>query len=298
MPEVVLGCTCANDVTPRPAAPTASGAAKGFDTFCPLGPWIETEVDASDLVSVRCTVNGEVPPDSTTSPTWCAASPSCRLDQHVMTLLPGDVILTGTPGGVRSSTATGLGQISPSAPSPTGGHRLAPLPARRPADRLVPVRVRFCPSPTGNPHVGMVRTGAVQLGVRPAHRRHVRLPHRGHRLRPRQRAVPRGPPRRAALARPRLGRGPEVGGPHEPYRQSRRLEIYADVARRLLESGWAYESFSTPDEVEGAPPRRGQDPKLGYDNADRHLTDEQKDALRAEGRQPVLRLRMPDRRWV
>jgi glutamyl-tRNA synthetase len=92
--------------------------------------------------------------------------------------------------------------------------------------------------------------------------------------------------------------GPEVGGPHEPYRQSRRLDIYADVARRLLEAGWAYESFSTPDEVEERRRAAGQDPKLGYDNADRHLTDEQKAALRAEGRQPVLRLRMPDRPMV
>jgi glutamyl-tRNA synthetase len=89
--------------------------------------------------------------------------------------------------------------------------------------------------------------------------------------------------------------GPEVGGPHEPYRQSQRLDIYADVAARLLASGWAYESFSTPDEVEERRRAAGQDPKLGYDNADRHLTDEAKAALRADGRLPVLRLRMPDR---
>jgi glutamyl-tRNA synthetase len=91
--------------------------------------------------------------------------------------------------------------------------------------------------------------------------------------------------------------GPEVGGPHEPYRQSRRLDIYADVARRLLEAGLAYESFSSPDEVEERRRAAGQDPKLGYDNADRHLTEEQKAAFRAEGRQPVLRLRMPDQDW-
>jgi glutamyl-tRNA synthetase len=91
--------------------------------------------------------------------------------------------------------------------------------------------------------------------------------------------------------------GPEVGGPHEPYRQSRRLDIYADVARRLLEAGLAYESFSSPDEVEERRRAAGQDPKLGYDNADRHLSEEQKAAFRAEGRQPVLRLRMPDQDW-
>jgi glutamyl-tRNA synthetase len=92
--------------------------------------------------------------------------------------------------------------------------------------------------------------------------------------------------------------GPEVGGPHEPYRQSRRLDIYADVARRLLEAGLAYESFSSPDEVEERRRAAGQDPKLGYDNADRHLSEVQKAAYRAEGRQPVLRLRMPDQDWA
>jgi glutamyl-tRNA synthetase len=88
--------------------------------------------------------------------------------------------------------------------------------------------------------------------------------------------------------------GPEVGGPHGPYRQSERHEIYADVAAKLLAAGHAYESFSTNEEVEARRLAAGQDPKLGYDNADRFLTDEQKAAFRAEGREPVLRLKMPD----
>jgi glutamyl-tRNA synthetase len=88
--------------------------------------------------------------------------------------------------------------------------------------------------------------------------------------------------------------GPEVGGPNGPYRQSERHEVYRDVAARLLESGHAYESFSTPEEVEARRRAAGQDPKLGYDNADRLLTDTQKQAFRDEGRSPVLRLRMPD----
>ncbi|GAA3175125.1 glutamate--tRNA ligase [Blastococcus jejuensis] len=88
--------------------------------------------------------------------------------------------------------------------------------------------------------------------------------------------------------------GPEVGGPHGPYRQSERREIYADVAAKLVASGHAYESFSTNDEVAARRMAAGQDPKLGYDNADRHLTDAQKAAFRAEGREPVLRLAMPD----
>jgi glutamyl-tRNA synthetase len=88
--------------------------------------------------------------------------------------------------------------------------------------------------------------------------------------------------------------GPEVGGPHGPYRQSERHEIYADVAAKLLAAGHAYESFSTNEEVDARRLAAGQDTKLGYDNHDRSLTDEQKAAFRAEGREPVLRLRMPD----
>ncbi|MDT4891209.1 MAG: glutamyl-tRNA synthetase [Pseudonocardiales bacterium] len=87
--------------------------------------------------------------------------------------------------------------------------------------------------------------------------------------------------------------GPGVGGPYGPYRQSERHEIYADVVRKLVEGGHLYESFSTAEEIEARHRAAGRDPKLGYDNADRDLTDEQKAALRAEGREPVLRLRMP-----
>jgi glutamyl-tRNA synthetase len=88
--------------------------------------------------------------------------------------------------------------------------------------------------------------------------------------------------------------GPEVGGPHGPYRQSERHEIYREVAAKLLAAGHAYESFSTNEEVDARRLAAGQDPKLGYDNYDRFLTDEQKAAFRAEGRLPVLRLKMPD----
>ena len=88
--------------------------------------------------------------------------------------------------------------------------------------------------------------------------------------------------------------GVEVGGPHEPYRQSQRMDLYADVTRRLVEGGYAYESFSTPDEIEARHRAAGRDPKLGYDGFDRTLTDEQKARYRADGREPVLRMRMPD----
>jgi glutamyl-tRNA synthetase len=88
--------------------------------------------------------------------------------------------------------------------------------------------------------------------------------------------------------------GVEVGGPHEPYRQSLRRPIYDDVVSRLVAGGHVYESFSTPEEVEARHRAAGRDPKLGYDNHDRDLTGEQRAALREQGREPVLRVRMPD----
>jgi glutamyl-tRNA synthetase len=88
--------------------------------------------------------------------------------------------------------------------------------------------------------------------------------------------------------------GPEVGGPYEPYRQSLRRPKHLEVVARLLESGEAYEAYSTAEEVEARHKAAGRDPKLGYDNFDRNLTDEQKQAYRDEGRTAVVRLPMPD----
>ncbi|GAB92425.1 glutamate--tRNA ligase, partial [Gordonia rhizosphera] len=88
--------------------------------------------------------------------------------------------------------------------------------------------------------------------------------------------------------------GPEVGGPYGPYRQSQRRDIHLDVVARLLAAGEAYEAYSTPEEVEARHRAAGRDPKLGYDNFDRDLTDAQRAAYAAEGRKPVVRLRMPD----
>jgi len=88
--------------------------------------------------------------------------------------------------------------------------------------------------------------------------------------------------------------GPEVGGPYGPYRQSERTDVYRDVVAALLEAGEAYYAFSTPEEVEARHIAAGRNPKLGYDNFDRQLTDSQRAAFLAEGRKPVVRLRMPD----
>jgi 2-keto-4-pentenoate hydratase/2-oxohepta-3-ene-1,7-dioic acid hydratase in catechol pathway len=99
--EVILGYTCANDVSARDLQKSDGqwGRAKGFDTFCPLGPWIETDVDPDDL-AISCRVNGEVRQDSRTSLLVRGVEELVAWISNVMTLLPGDVILTGTPAGV------------------------------------------------------------------------------------------------------------------------------------------------------------------------------------------------------
>ncbi|WP_253719922.1 glutamate--tRNA ligase [Brevibacterium renqingii] len=88
--------------------------------------------------------------------------------------------------------------------------------------------------------------------------------------------------------------GIEVGGDNGPYRQSQRSEIYAEVIEKLKAGGHIYESYSTNEEVEARHRAAGRDPKLGYDGFDRDLSEEQKAAFRAEGREPVWRVRMPD----
>ncbi|MEV0710822.1 glutamate--tRNA ligase [Nocardia aurea] len=159
---------------------------------------------------------------------------------------------------------------------------------------MTEVRVRFCPSPTGTPHVGLIRTALFNW----AYARHT-----GgtfvFRIEDTDAARDSEESYAAILDALRwLGltwdEGPEVGGPYEPYRQSQRRALHLDVVGKLLEAGEAYESFSTPEEVEARHRAAGRDPKLGYDNFDRDLTPEVIEAHRASGRPAVIRLRMPD----
>ncbi|TAK70666.1 MAG: FAA hydrolase family protein [Actinomycetota bacterium] len=101
--QVVLGYTAANDVTARDLQQRDGqwGRAKGFDTFCPLGPWVSTDADPADL-AVSCTVNGEVRQLGRTSQLSYGVAELVAYISAVMTLLPGDVILTGTPAGVAA----------------------------------------------------------------------------------------------------------------------------------------------------------------------------------------------------
>ncbi|OUC77518.1 glutamate--tRNA ligase [Gordonia lacunae] len=156
------------------------------------------------------------------------------------------------------------------------------------------VRVRFCPSPTGTPHVGLVRTALFNF---------VQARHDGGTFvfRIEDTDAARDSEESYAAIRDALrwlgldwDEGPEVGGPYGPYRQSERRDLHTDVVARLLAAGEAYEAFSTPEEVEARHRAAGRDPKLGYDNFDRDLTAEQRAAYVAEGRKPVVRLRMPD----
>lgn len=99
--DVVLGFTCANDVTARDLQQREAqwGRAKGFDTFCPLGPWIATDLDPADL-AVTTTVNGQLRQAGRTSQLMRGVDDIIAHVTQAMTLLPGDVILTGTPAGV------------------------------------------------------------------------------------------------------------------------------------------------------------------------------------------------------
>ncbi|MDX6225574.1 MAG: hypothetical protein QOE64_1950 [Frankiales bacterium] len=99
--EVVLGYTCANDVTARDLQEKDGQwtRAKGFDGFCPLGPWIDTEVAPDDL-AITTTLNGELKQAGRTSQLVHDVPRLIEYVSSVMTLVPGDVILTGTPAGI------------------------------------------------------------------------------------------------------------------------------------------------------------------------------------------------------
>jgi 2-keto-4-pentenoate hydratase/2-oxohepta-3-ene-1,7-dioic acid hydratase in catechol pathway len=100
--DAVFGYTCGNDVTARDIQRSDKQwtRGKGFDTFCPIGPVIDTDVDPSDGLAVRCTVNGEVRQESSTADLIFNIAQLVAYCAAFTTLLPGDVILTGTPAGV------------------------------------------------------------------------------------------------------------------------------------------------------------------------------------------------------
>jgi len=160
------------------------------------------------------------------------------------------------------------------------------------------VRVRFCPSPTGNPHVGMVRTALFNW----AHARHT-----GgtfvFRIEDTDSARDSEESYQALLDTLRWlhldwDEGPEVGGPYGPYRQSQRLDTYSAVAEQLLDEGKAYRCYCTPEELEAQRERaREQQRPPGYEGTCRNLSAEQVAGYQAEGRSSVIRVRMPEHDW-
>ncbi|MFI5684957.1 glutamate--tRNA ligase [Streptomyces sp. NPDC051636] len=158
-----------------------------------------------------------------------------------------------------------------------------------------PVRVRFCPSPTGNPHVGLVRTALFNW----AFARH----HQGtlvFRIEDTDAARDSEESYNQLLDSMRwLGfdwdEGPEVGGPHAPYRQSQRMDVYKDVARRLLDAGHAYHCYCSQEELDSRrEAARAAGKPSGYDGHCRDLTAGQVEEYKAQGRTPIVRFRMPD----
>lgn len=156
------------------------------------------------------------------------------------------------------------------------------------------VRVRFCPSPTGTPHVGMVRTALFNWAY---------AKHTGgtfvFRIEDTDAARDSEESYGQIIeAMKWLGldwdEGIDVGGPHGPYRQSQRGDIYAEIIEKLKAGGHIYESYSNAEEIEARHRAAGRDPKLGYDGYDRDLTQEQIAEFKAQGREPVWRVRMPD----
>ncbi|GFE14132.1 glutamate--tRNA ligase [Streptomyces glebosus] len=158
-----------------------------------------------------------------------------------------------------------------------------------------PVRVRFCPSPTGNPHVGLIRTALFNW----AYARH----HKGSLV---FRIEDTDAARDSEESYNQLlesfhwlgfdwDEGPEVGGPHAPYRQSQRMDLYKDLADKLLAGGHAYHCYCTTEELdERRDAARKAGRPSGYDGTCRELTAEQKAAYDAEGRTSIVRFRMPD----
>lgn len=119
--EVIFGYTIANDVTARDLQ-SRDGQwtrAKGFDTFCPLGPWIDTDFIPGNQ-EITCTVNGEIKQKATLNQMMFGIDEIIHFISSVMTLLPGDVILTGTPAGIGpipekgvvNCAISGLGELT------------------------------------------------------------------------------------------------------------------------------------------------------------------------------------------
>lgn len=162
------------------------------------------------------------------------------------------------------------------------------------------VRVRFCPSPTGNPHVGMLRTALFNWAF---------ARHSGgtfiFRIEDTDSARDSEQSYQSLVDALRWmhldwDEGPEVGGPHGPYRQSQRMDIYRSVSDKLRSAGFTYDCYCTPEELEAGRERaRTEKRPPGYEGTCRDLSEEVIARYQAEGRSSVVRFRMTphETRW-
>ena len=156
------------------------------------------------------------------------------------------------------------------------------------------IKVRFCPSPTGTPHVGLVRTALFNWAyARKTGGKFVFRIEDTDAARDSEESY-----HQIVDALRWLGmdwdEGIDVGGPNEPYRQSQRSEIYQEVVEKLKASGHIYESYLSAEEIEARNEANGRAKQLGYDNSERDLSEADRQRYITEGRQPALRLRVPD----
>lgn len=156
-----------------------------------------------------------------------------------------------------------------------------------------PVRVRFCPSPTGSPHVGFARAALYNWVFARKHGGTFVF-----RIEDTDKERSTAESFNAMVETMQwLGldwdEGPGKGGPHGPYLQSERTDLYLEVLGRLRESSYTYDCFCTNDEVTAR--RKAAGSKVqGYDGFCRDLSDDQRAVFEAEGRSSVVRFRMPD----
>ena len=155
------------------------------------------------------------------------------------------------------------------------------------------IRVRFCPSPTGTPHVGLIRTALFNWAfARRTGGKFIFRIEDTDAARDTEESY-----EQLVNALRWLGldwdEGIDVGGAAGPYRQSERGSIYLDVIEKLKASGHLYESFLTAEEIEQRNKDSGRAVQLGYDNSERDLTADQRQKYLDEGRKPALRLKVP-----
>ena len=156
------------------------------------------------------------------------------------------------------------------------------------------VRVRFSPSPTGIPHVGLIRTALFNWAY---------ARNQGGKFIFRVEDTDAARDSEESLKQIMDGlhwlginwdEGYGVGGDKGPYRQSERKDIYQEVIQKLIDSGHIYESFLTGEEIEARNFANGRPKQLGYDNSERDLDERQKQSYRNDGRLPALRVKVPD----